>query len=174
MTVSLTRSCAVLAIVGIGALTLSACALTTAPAVETTTVAAAAPLPVEGYDWHFHQDGDDASLAYGVEASDELKLGLDCRRASGVLMLSAVAPEDAKPEIHLESGGETERFAAEAEPSMLDDGVFLSAETRTQEPVFRRFRQVGWLALWSEGERVSLAPHPQSAGLIDRFFTFCG
>lgn len=66
--------------------------------------AAAAPPPVEGYDWFFHQDAAAARLAYGLEASDDLRLGLDCERASGRLSLSASGPKGAEPEIHVEFG----------------------------------------------------------------------
>ena len=30
----------------------------------------------------------------------------------------------------------------------IHDGVILSAEARAAEPVFQRFRRVGWIALW--------------------------
>ena len=35
---------------------------------------ASAPQPVEGYDWFYHVDGDDARLAYGLAESDDLRL----------------------------------------------------------------------------------------------------
>jgi hypothetical protein len=157
------------------ALTTSACA-TAAPDAPTTppTASSGSPAPVEGYDWFFHTDADAARLAYGLAESDDLRLGLDCTRASGRLSLSGVAENAAKPEFHIESGGETERFPAAAEPSQLNGGVFLTAEAPADAPVFRRFRQVGWLALWQDGERQAYAPHPASAPNIERFFAFCG
>jgi hypothetical protein len=78
------------------------------------------------------------------------------------------------PEFHIESGGETERFPAEAEPSQVNDGVFLSAEAPADAPVFLRFRRLGWLAMWQDGTRQAYAPHPASAPNIERFFAFCG
>lgn len=141
-----------------------------APAVGSSDL----PAPVADHDWFYHRDGEEARLVYGLAESDDLRLGLDCRQGSGRLALSAVGGPDAKPEIHLEAGGETERFAAQSEPSELHEGVFLTAEAAADSPVFQRFRRVGWLALWQDGERQAYAPHPESAPNIERFFAFCG
>ncbi|KQY75330.1 hypothetical protein [Brevundimonas sp. Root1423] len=155
------------------ALTASACA-TAAPDSPSPTASSGSPVPVEGYDWFFHVDEDAARLAYGLAESDDLRLGLDCARASGRLSLSGMAQNASKPEFYLESGGETERFPATAEPSQVNDGVFLSAEAAADAPVFRRFRQLGWLAMWQDGARQAYAPHAHSAPNIERFFAFCG
>jgi hypothetical protein len=130
-------------------------------------------VPVADHDWFYHRDGDDARLVYGLAESDDLRLGLDCRQGSGRLALSAVGSPEAKPEINIEAGGETGRFPAQSEPSQLHDGVFLTAEVAADAPVFQRFRRVGWLALWQDGERQAYAPHPESAPNIERFFAFC-
>jgi len=155
---------------------LAACGTVDPPAAALVegAVSSGAPAPVEGYDWFYHLDDESGRLAYGLAESDDLKLGLECVRSSGRLALHAIAEKGAKPEIHVESGGETERFRASSEPSQLHDGVFLSAEASTAEPVFRRFRQVGWMAQWRDGEREAYAPQPASAANIDRFFAFCG
>lgn len=141
-----------------------------APAV----VSPGAPAPVADHDWFYHRDGEEARLVYGLAESDDLRLGLDCSQGSGRLALSAVGGPDAKPEIYIEAGGETERFPAQSEPSELHEGVFLTAEAAADAPVFQRFRRVGWLALWLDGERQAYAPHPESAPNIERFFAFCG
>ncbi|WP_332659062.1 hypothetical protein [Brevundimonas sp.] len=164
-----------LIVLAVMALTASACATAVPEAPGGPGAASSgAPVPVEGYDWFFHVDDGAARLAYGLAESDDLRLGLDCARASGRLSLSGVAQDGAKPEFHIESGGETGRFPAEAEPSQIHDGVFLSAEAPADAPVFRRFRQLGWLALWQDGTRQAYAPHPASAPDIERFFAFCG
>ncbi|MDI1325429.1 MAG: hypothetical protein PSV23_01385 [Brevundimonas sp.] len=155
------------------ALTASACA-TAAPDASALAASSGSPAPVEGYDWFFQADDDVARLAYGLAESDDLRLGLDCRRASGRLSLGGVASDTARPEFHIESGGETGRFPARTEPSQLHDGVLLSAEAPANAPVFQRFRRVGWLALWQDGARQAYAPHPASAPNIERFFAFCG
>ena len=163
----------VLSALAVGA---AACATVEPPPAAPTPPPAAgpAPLPVEGYDWFYSTDEDTARLAYGLAESDDLKLGFDCRRGAGRLEMVAIAAKGAKPEIHVESGGETERFPASSEPSQLHDGVFLSAEASTAEPVFQRFRGVGWLAQWRDGAREAYAPQPGSAANIERFFAFCG
>jgi hypothetical protein len=154
---------------------MSACATT--PMTSDTPdapVAAGGPAPVEGRDWFYQSDDQDARLVYGQAETDDVQLGLGCRRASGRLELSAVAERTAAPELYLESGGETERYPARSEPSELHDGVILTAEAATDGPVFQRFRRVGWIALWQDGERYAYAPHPGSAPGIERFFAFCG
>ncbi len=157
------------------ALGATACASVESPFEPAPVVASAGtPAPVAGHDWFYHRDGANARLVYGLAESDDLRLGLDCSQGSGRLALSAVGGPDAKPEIHVEAGGETERFPAQVEPSQLHEGVFLTAETDADAPVFQRFRRIGWLALWQDGERQAYAPHPESTPNIERFFGFCG
>lgn len=146
---------------------------------STTTAAASAPAasmppPVPGYDWFLSEESEQARLAYGLAESDDLRLGLDCERGSGQLALSAVGEPGSKAEIHIEAGGETARFAARSEPSELHDGVFLTASARAGAPVFQRFRRLGWLAMWQDGERRAYAPHAGSIDTIERFFAHCG
>lgn len=155
------------------ALTASACATHergAPPRIE----AGGAPAPVEGYDWFLHTDEAVARLAYGLAESDDLQLGLACERASRQLVLSANAPPGATAEFYLESGGDTERFPAQSEPSPLHDGVFLTAGTPADAPVFQRFRRLGWVALWQGEDRRTFVPQPGSAANIERFFAFCG
>ena len=157
------------------ALGAAACATVETPVEPAPAVVSyGSPAPVANHDWFYHRDGEEARLVYGLAESDDLRLGLDCSQGSGRLALSAVGGPDAKPEIYIEAGGETERFPARSEPSELHEGVFLTAEAAADAPVFQRFRRVGWLALWLDGERQAYAPHPESAPNIERFFAFCG
>lgn len=154
-------------------LVLVGCA-STSPTPSTFGLAATtAPAPITGYDWFYHVDADQASLAYGLKDSDDLRLGLECSRSAGRLELSAVAPTGIR-EIYLESGGDTERFPAHGEPAGLHDGDFLTAEAKADVPVFQRFRRVGWLAQWQGDRRETYAAHPTSLPDIERFFAFCG
>lgn len=149
----------------------AACASVETPEPAATT--AAAPAPVAGYDWHYTPERGAARLAYGVEASDDLRLGFDCTAGSGKVDLTALGHTGDR-EIHLESGGETERFRAEGEPSQLHDGDILTASASTNEPVLQRFRRVGWIAQWVDGRREVYAPHPGSEAGVERFFAMCG
>lgn len=115
-----------------------------------------------------------ARLAYGLKESDDLRIGLDCARASGRLELSAMAADGSDVEILVESPGHTERYPARSEPSQLHDGLFLTADAATADPVFQRFRRLGWLALWRDGTRQAYAPHPATRPDIELFFAFCG
>lgn len=153
------------------ALGAGACATLEAPA---PTPAVVAPAPIEGYDWFYHQQEGEARLVYGLAESDDLGLGLDCVRASGRLILSALGGPDARPEVQIQAGEQTGRFPAHSEPSMLHDGVFLTAEASADAPVFKRFRREGWLSLWRESVWEAYVPHPGSTPNIERFFAFCG
>lgn len=133
-----------------------------------------APTPMAGYDWHFTSQEDGASLAYGVANSDDVRFSLHCQTNQPGLMLYKDVEDGATPVIYLESGGETERFAAEAEPSMMTGGTILSAHAEAGLPVFQRFRRVGWLASWVGDRREAYAAHPGSEAAVERFFTACG
>lgn len=156
------------------ALSVGACATMESPTAAPAAAGGGAPAPIEGYDWFYHQQDGEARLVFGLAESDDLGLGLDCRRASGRLTLSALGRTGARPEIHIEAGGETGRFQAQSEPSMLHDSDFLTAEAIADAPVFKRFRQVGWLRLRRDSEWEAHVPHPGSASNIERFFAFCG
>ena len=152
---------------------LAACTTKPAP-TNLATGSLGAPAPVEGYDWFLNEDGATTQLVYGLHESDDVRLALVCERPDGKLEVSAPGPAGGPAEIHLESGGETERLRAASEALEISEGAWLTAMARTSDPVFKRFRQVGWIALWQGGERHPYAPHPASAGRIERFFGRCG
>lgn len=162
-----------LAASALAVLALSVAACATAPTSDPVPNDGA-PTPVPGYDWFLHQDGDQARLVYGLPESDDLRLALDCDRAAGRLELSALAPKGAKAELLLESGGETERFAASAEPSQIDDGLFLTASASPRSPVFQSFARLGWMASWRNGQRQTMVGHAGAAERARRFLDFCG
>jgi hypothetical protein len=152
---------------------LAAACSTTRDLAPSPMVSGGSPQPVAGVDWFYHPDGTEAKLVYGVETSDDLRLGLTCQKGAGRLEITTNAPHGVR-EIHLESGGETERFRAEGEASELADGDFLTAQATTSVPVFQRFRRLGWLAQWQGDRRETYVPHPTAAPDIERFFAFCG
>lgn len=150
---------------------LAACA--TQGTVPAASLAASAPAPMAGYDWFLDQDDQELTLAYGVANSDEMKLQLICHAGTGALELAAIFDAPAR-ELHLESGGDTERYPARSESAGIHDGQYVSAEARAKDPVFQRFRTLGWIALWEGDKREAFAAHPASRPQIERFFTGCG
>ena len=134
---------------------------------------AGAPQPTAGLDWTYTVEEDEAKLAYGAPNSDDLRLGLECTRGSGVVIVSRDAWPGEPEEIRLEAGGETETLNAVAEPSPTD-GPFLTAELPAKHPVLIRFRQTGWMAQWAGAERQMMAPQPVSRPKIEAFFAHCG
>ena len=154
------------------ALALTACA----PTMKSELVGAGggSPVPTAGYDWHLNEDAEEASLSYGVAETDDVPLDLSCRPGSGALqILQAVAVGHPKV-IALESGGDTETYPAKAEPSALHGGLDLTAEARASDPVFLRFRKLGWLATYGPDYRTPLVAQRGSDQSIDRFFALCG
>ncbi len=146
---------------------------TTRPDLGPTDVPVGEPLPVANLDWFLTEDAAETKLAYGRANSDDLRLALTCVPGSGELGLIQPASKGAS-EIHLEAGGDTERFPAVVEPAGVHDGDMLMAEAKTGVPVFLRFRALGWLATWQGDRREMLAAHPQSKASVDRFFAVCG
>lgn len=160
-----------LLIVSLSALA-AACA--TQPEPSATTAASAAPAPVPGRDWRLIEDPEgETRLAYGGEESDDLALAMDCTPGARKLTLSGPAPDGARPEFSLESGGDTERYAAQSEPAGYADGEWLTAEAASGDPVFQRFRRLGWLAMWRGETREMLAGHDGALAGVKRFFEVC-
>lgn len=156
------------------ALSFAAAACATKPATPVVTAPSAAPVSAPGRDWRLIEDpGGEIRLAFGGEASDDLALALDCAPGSARLTLSGPAPDSARPEFSLESGGDTERYAAAAEPAGFADGLWLIGEAVSTDPVFLRFRRLGWLAIWRGDRREMLAGHDGALAGVERFFKVC-
>lgn len=146
---------------------LAACA--TAPASPVSTEASA-PQPLAGHDWFLSLD-ERPGLMYGAENSDDVWLVLTCEPGTSIFDLAQPAIEPHP--IQVESGGDTETYPAEPAPSDLHD-LLLTARVDKTDPVFQRFRRVGWLATWTEGRRAMMVPQPGSVGRIESFFAACG
>ena len=154
-------------------LALSALAACATPAPVSTSMAdAGAPAPTANYDWFLNQDARENTLAYGVANSDEVKLKLFCGSGSGALELAAVLEKPSR-QLHLESGGDTENYPATSEDAGVTDGHYAEAKARTRDPVFQRFRRLGWIAVWDGDRRRTYAAHPQTRADIERFFVAC-
>lgn len=162
-----------LAVAGV-ALLAAGCVSTTGDHGSASGAMASAPTPVPGRDWHFAQYGGNSTLAYGVAESDDVSVMLICGDLAGRVYLSRDVPHEAPAEFVLESGGEILRLAASSEPSLMTDGQSLASDAAWDEPVFRRFRSLGWLAVWTGDQREAYAPHPGSEGAAERFFATCG
>lgn len=111
-------------------------------------------------------------LAYGRANSDDFRLAMTCAPGSGKLSLLQAATPGATT-IILESGGDTERFAALREPAGVVDGDVLVADSPAAIPVFQRFRTLGWLATWQGQRREVLAAHPATRSVVETFFAVC-
>ncbi len=151
----------------------AACA-TDVPAPAPSPPILSPPAPIENHDWFFGTEDGQAGLTYGRDESDDIWLGLSCRRGSGRLELSRPVDDRHPLTLTVESGGESARYPATSEPSELHEGVFLIAEAGTGDPVFRQFRQTGWMSVIEPNGRHAMVPHPATEPDIGRFFAFCG
>ncbi len=153
-------------------LSLGACA----PTLKTELASASrgAPLATPGYDWHLNEDAEEASLSYGMAETDDVPLDLSCRPGSGALQILQTVAENHPRVIALESGGAAETYPAKAEPSAMHEGLDLTAVARATDPVFLRFRKLGWLATYGPDYRTPLVAQQGSDQNIDRFFALCG
>jgi hypothetical protein len=151
---------------------LAACATPHRTPGATPMADAGAPAPIANYDWHLSLEPQEAGLAYGVANSDEVKLQLRCATGSGALDLGAILEKPSR-QLHLESGGDTERYPAMSEDAGITDGAYAEAGAKTKDPVFQRFRRLGWIAVWDGETRRAYAAHPQSLADIERFFVAC-
>lgn len=149
-------------------LSLAACASTPEPAGVLSD--SSGPAPLAGHDWFLNVEGARPGLMYGAENSDDIWLSLTCEPGTAVLDLTQPAVEPHP--IRVESGGDTETYPSEAAPSELHD-LLLTARAGLKDPVFQRFRRVGWLATWTDGRRAMMAPQPGSVGQIESFFAAC-
>ncbi len=163
------RSTALILLVAFGA---AACSTTPSDLVP-AVVPVGEPVPIANLDWFLTEDAAETKLAYGRANSDDLRLALTCVPGSGQLSLMQPAPKGVS-EIHLESGGDTERFPAIVEPAGVHDGDLLMADAKTGVPVFQRFRALGWLATWQGDRREMLAAHSPSKASVEQFFAVCG
>ncbi|WP_225212444.1 hypothetical protein [Brevundimonas guildfordensis] len=134
----------------------------------------AAPLPVAGYDWFLNDDPDEPRLSYGMAQSDDVPLSLMCAPGSGKIGLSLAtdrAPQ--RRSLTVESGGDSETFPAQVEPSDMHDGLYLVATAPASHPVFQRFDRLGWLAVWNDDQRAVMAAQPGSESRAARFLEQC-
>jgi hypothetical protein len=142
--------------------------------VEPADASSGAPVPIAEYDWIYAVVGDTAGLTYGLAESDDVWLELECAQGTGTVHLLQPVHDEHPRTISLESGGDTETYEAGAEPSELHEGFFLVADAKTSDPVFQRFRRLGWLAMYGPDYRMPMVPHPESAYRVEAFFAFCG
>ena len=161
-----------LALTLMAALSLAACSTTPAATVPPTS--SGAPLPVEGFDWHLNGDDNEISLSYGMADTDDVPMDLSCQAGGQELTLLLNVEKGQPQRIQLESGGETETYRACAERSPLSDSVDLTAVAPVSDPVFKRFRQVGWLAVHLGDERRPLVATAAARPQVERFFELCG
>jgi hypothetical protein len=148
---------------------LGACSTTSAPA----PVESAAPA---GMRWIYHLDlSKQAHLSYGVPDTDNVGIGLQCRRKAAVVTFFTSADKGpaGAGQVRLQSGKAKGRYAARLERSELTDGWDALGEIPLADPVLAAFEKTGLI------NQVEDKTYPQNARSaleradIKRFFDFC-
>ena len=92
----------VLAVTGLALLAAGCASTETEPTpIEPVIPTYAAPMPIEGRDWHLSQYGGESSLAFGVAETDDVNLALACMDGSGRISMFRDVPDEAPREFHL-------------------------------------------------------------------------
>lgn len=158
----------------LAAATLAACASQPkAPPATVPAPAVAMPAPTEELDWLFAVDGYEGALSYGTPHSDDLRLGLRCRKGGSTLNLILIGSEGDPHTITVQAGGVTRAFPARAEEEPMTGGILLTARARKDDPVILAFRRDGWIALVGPGGADGYAPQPGTTA-VEEFFQWCG
>jgi hypothetical protein len=149
------------------------------PAEAAPSTVLTAPTPVSGMSWFVAEDGDQAKLAYGKSATEEVKLVLACRKGSGKLNVTRYVTTDNKagdpPVLTLAAGSARGRWLAESKPAADGAGAgALSVDVLTTEPAIDAFVRHGWVdAILADGKVEGMAPQPGDTA-VHRFFDYCG
>ena len=148
------------------------------PAAAAPSTVLTTPTPVAGLSWFMTEDGDQAKLAYGRSASDEVKLVLACHKASGELSVTrfvAAAQAGDPPILTLASGSARGHWLADSKPAGDQAGTTeLTVNMTTTEPAIDAFLRHGWIdAILTDGKVEGMSPQPGDTA-VRRFFDYCG
>ena len=158
--------------IALAAATLVACASQPRAPAPVTAPVVSMPAPTEELDWLFAVDGSEGVLSYGTPHSDDLRLGLRCRKGAPTLNLILIAGEEDPHAITLQAGGVTRAFPARAEEEPMTGGLLLTARVRKDDPVIQAFRRDGWIALVGPGDADGYAPQAGTTA-VEAFFQWC-
>jgi hypothetical protein len=128
------------------------------------------PQAMPGMAWSLNNaDGEGAKLAFGQANTDNVLVMLTCQPRSGQVMLSANAPNGAKPELQLASRGAQARYVGDVSPDM-GEGAVVEAKTHANDPVMANFAKSGDLAVTVAGRRTTV---PADRAKAQQFVESC-
>lgn len=159
-------------LIALAAAALGACATQPRPSPAPLSPRPGRPAAEEGLDWLFVEDAGEGLLSFGTPHSDDLRLGLRCRKGAPQFSLIQIVEEDGPRAITLQSGGISRTFPARSEDEPMSGGRLLTARAAKAEPMLQAFRDTGRLdALHPEGAE-AMAPQPGTTAVRD-FFDWC-
>jgi hypothetical protein len=128
--------------------------------------------------WNYsaaHSRQDEATLAFGVEASDGAQAILRCRPGSGRIVISTFAAQARQGVmVRLRSGAAASRRTSHVEPDEASPsgGYLVAATVSTRDPVVQAFRRGAPLSVSAGRARTETPAAPKA--LRTAFFRSCG
>ena len=149
---------------------LAGCNLQRAPAP-----AGAAPQLAADMGFYFNQDGQTASLAYGVAESDVLDLAFQCQRGTRMVDITDVAHPGAREGqvLTVISGGARSDLPSRVQVDEERAAPLATSRAPSDSPVMTAFRTSGRIDVQLGKQRRSYAATPAEGVSIGRFFAAC-
>ncbi|HEY3948895.1 hypothetical protein [Phenylobacterium sp.] len=120
-----------------------------------------------------HPQTDPARLAYGVPATEDGLISIDCRPGSGTLSLTTwIDPDPHVGRTTLRAGAARSVHSSKTEPNDIAEGVAVETSASTQDPAIRAFRKGAALSVIT-GRSVTRLP-PVTRAAAEPFFRVCG
>lgn len=124
------------------------------------------------YGFHFHQDDESATLAYGRANSDDVGLVLQCDLGSHLVTVSDVVRVGRPDTLHLASGSSRAALRIESAPD--PSGLPLAqARADLDLPALREFQRTGRIAVALGDVRYGVSATPVERTAVQRFFEAC-
>ena len=145
-----------------------------APSSASGLTALNEPPPRNGnYRWFLDHEDDEVQLFYGLDQSDDIPLGLRCKRGTNRIIISTPSEDRNMRRMTLTSGGRMASYPARAQEATVFDGYDVVAQTTPSDPVMQAFGTNGWLAMAAPDGWVGLVGDRTSGASASRFMADC-
>ena len=132
------------------------------------------PRLADGFGLHFQDEGSDVKLAYGLADSDDVALMLQCAKGAGMVQVTDVARDSARPVLVLASNDGISVLTASLQPNPEGVAPLLAAETSVDSPALAAFRRTGRISVRNGDFRYGIMSTGSERAEVGRFFAACG
>mgnify|MGYP000244664708 CR=1 FL=1 len=134
-----------------------------APVVPVKTVAATPVDVAPVMDWHFHNDGDTAKLAYGIANSDQLVMMLTCEAGK-----DTIATLGSVRAIARTAANET------SYEDPMTGSVLHESDINSDDAAMTELAETGSMRVFSARGQVALGSDAADTSAVKAFFAYCG